>query len=89
MTEPQTVPKVPAGEEPETISIDGTPHKVADLSELAKYYISHLQSVATKLQGLKFEITQCEVTNNGFMELLRKEIAEPKTEEAPPQAAVN
>jgi len=89
MTDLQAVPKVPEGEEPESINIDGTPHKIADLSELAKYYISHLQSVAAKIQNLKFEITQYEVTNNGFMELLRKEIAEPKTEEAPPEAVVN
>jgi hypothetical protein len=59
----------------ETINIDGTPHEIESLSDLAKFYVSQLQDVNGKVQQLKFQVTQLEVANNGFMDLLRKEIA--------------
>lgn len=64
--------------EVQSINIDGTPHDIDSLTELAKFYVSQLQDLQQKLGRLKFEVTQVEVANNGFMQMLRDEIANPK-----------
>jgi len=62
----------------EAINIDGTPHSLDSLSEKAKYFVNQLQDVGMKMAKLRFELAQAEVANNGFMQLLRDEIANPE-----------
>jgi hypothetical protein len=61
--------------EQQSISLDGETYIIDDLSEKSKYFVSQLQDINQQIHKTKFDLNRLEVANNGFMTLLREEIA--------------
>jgi len=58
-----------------TVNIDGTQHIISDLSEKTQYYIGQLQDLQNQQNQLRGKLDQVEMAMNGFLGLVRAEIA--------------
>ena len=59
-----------------TVTIDGTQYLVESLPDRAKYSLNQIQSIQAKQNNLRAELDQLEMATNGFLELIRQDIAE-------------
>jgi len=58
-------------EKEQTISIDGTTHKVGDLSEEQVRYVNHVADLDRKLEQLGMSGEQAQVSRKHFLDLLK------------------
>jgi hypothetical protein len=72
-------------QEKPTLVLDGENHVIDDLSDKAKYLVSQLQDLQQQATQTSARADQIEVARQGFTNLLKEEIANPQTDEAPPE----
>jgi hypothetical protein len=70
-------------QEKPTLVLDGENHVIDDLSDKAKYLVGQLQDLQQQATQTAARADQVEVARQGFTTLLKAEIANPQTEEAP------
>ena len=63
-------------EKEQTVSIDGTEYKVADLTETQVTLVNHVTDLDRKISSSKFNLDQLTIGRNACMEMLVKEIEE-------------
>lgn len=56
------------------ITIDDKEYNVDEFSDQAKYLLHHIQDVETQATDLKQKLEQLEVTQMGFIRLLKEEL---------------
>ena len=66
-----------------TLVLDGENHVIDDLSDKAKYLVSQLQDLQQQATATAARADQIEVARQGFTTLLKEEIANSQTDEAP------
>ena len=72
-------------QEKPTLVLDGENYVIEDLSDKAKYLVSQLQDLRQQATQTAARADQIEVARQGFTTLLKEEIANPQTDEAPPE----
>ena len=63
-------------EKEQTVSIDGTEYKVADLTETQVTLVNHVSDLDRKIASSKFNLDQLTIGRNACMEMLVKEMEE-------------
>ena len=63
-------------EKEQTVSIDGTEYKVADLTETQVTLVNHVTDLDRKISSSKFNLDQLTIGRNACMEMLVKEMEE-------------
>ena len=58
----------------QTVTIDGTTHKVNDLSKDQVRYVNHVADLDNKLEQLGMSGEQAQVSRNHFMEKLKESL---------------
>lgn len=70
-----------------SITFEGKTHKVEDLSEQSKYFVSQIQDLSKQIGGARARVDQLEMARKGFEDLLRRDLT-PKTEIVEPEEIV-
>ena len=63
-------------EKEQTVSIDGTEYKVADLTDTQVTLVNHVSDLDRKIASSKFNLDQLTIGRNACMEMLVKEMEE-------------
>ena len=71
-------------EEVKKVVIDDTEYAFDDLSEKAKYVLTHMQELKIKLNNLRRKIDKEQMAYDGFANILKSEI-----EDVPVEAEIN
>jgi len=64
----------------QTVTIDGTEHKVADLSPEQVRLVNHVAYLNRKLEQLGMGLEQSQVSRNHFMDSLKESLTDDKSE---------
>ena len=72
-------------QEKPTLVLDGENYVIEDLSDKAKYLVGQLQDLQQQATATSARADQIEVARQGFTNLLKEEISNPQTDEAPPE----
>ena len=67
-------------EEP-MVNIDGTEHKISDLTEEQVALVNHVADLENKMRSAKFNVEQLEGGHSYFMDILNKSLAPNGAEE--------
>lgn len=68
-------------QEKQTITLDGQSYIVEDLNDTAKYCLQQMQDIQQQLNAARARVDQLEMSNKGFLDLLRQEVKEPEVAE--------
>ena len=72
-------------QEKPTLVLDGENYVIEDLSDKAKYLVESVAGSSATSYSNSARADQIEVARQGFTTLLKEEIANPQTDEAPPE----
>ena len=62
------------------INIDDVDYYDEDLTDDQKYMVSHIQGLQQSINQARFSLDRDQIAQKGFVEMLKRSLAEPETE---------